>query len=144
MFLHLWAGPKILQLDCTSFVFNGPIRTVHCDDLCLAMCYVPPPVDALVLCYGHKIVAKCVGRDKVIWDISGKCNDIMFDPEHNVLLAADEIEETVLIVNPENGSLMQTIKLPDMGNIRALGLHKDQIIMLHSKDEWKISYFNLL
>ena len=140
-----WDSAAILELDSDDFVFKGPIRTLYPGRICSPLCYIPLPVDALVLSYGHKLVAMSVDKKmKVIWEISGKCNDFKFDPAHNVLLVADEIEETVLIVNPENGSLIQTIKLPNMGYIHALDLYKNELVMFHSNNTFNISYFNLL
>ena len=66
---------------------------------------------------------------------------LLFHPEHNVLLVADGDNKRVLIVNPATGGLIQTIDLPDMGDIWALGLYKDQIVMLHGDAD--ISYFRL-
>ena len=59
-----------------------------------------------------------------------------------MLLGCDELKETVMIVNPENGCLIQTINLYDMGNIRALSLFRNQLNMLHIINEgWKIRSF---
>ena len=107
------------------------------------MCYIPSPVNALVHCR-NRLVVESVITDKMIWNMPGIYNDIIFDPKHNVLVVADEIRDTVLIVNPENGREIQTIILPDMGSIYGLRLYKDQIVMLHFNDECKISYYNLL
>ena len=134
----------LLQLDSSGLVFKK-IKTVTDVEETLrgkwakAMCYVPP-LDYLVICFGDKLVARSVDTKKVIWEIPGRCEDIIFHPEHNVLLA-NKIKETVLIVNPSNG-LTETIDLPDLGNIRALGLRNDQI-KDNNKDTWKISYLNL-
>ena len=151
---------SILQLDATSSVFKGPVRTLHTDMWCIPMCYIPPPVNALVLSDYHssKMVALSVERDALLWEFqhqeggvyhhkSEVVHDRMglfFHPEYNVLFVADGIRERVLVVDPGTGGLIQTIHLPDMGNIYALGLYKDQIVMLHRNESGnKISYLNL-
>ena len=100
IFVQSVRGWSIVELVTTGLELKGPIRTVHPSTLCIVMCYIPPPLDILVLGYTHKSVAMSVDRDKLIWEIPGRCNDIKFDPENNVLLVADEIRDTVLIVNP--------------------------------------------
>ena len=53
---------SILQLDSSIDVFKGPINTIHTDILSLSTCYIPPPVDALVLSdlFSSKVVALSV------------------------------------------------------------------------------------
>ena len=149
LFIQSREDQTILELDCTSSVFKGPIKNLHPNMLCMAMCYIPPPVNALVLSdwYSSKMVAWSVERDAAIWEfkIKLKLTGLLFHPEHNVLLVADRKKKRVLIVDPEEGSLIQTIDLPDMGEINALGLDKDQIVMLHGNEgnHIKISYRNL-
>ena len=69
---------------------------------------------------------------------------LVFHPEHNVLLVADGFRHRVLIINPGTGGLIQTIDLPQLDVIIALGLYNDQIVLLHGNKTWKISYLNLL
>ena len=160
IFIQSRKDRSILQLDATSSVFKGPVRTLHTHIICLAMCYIPPPVNALVLSDGFssKMVALSVERYALLWELQREKGGVyhateegvldrtglLFHPEYNVLFVADGIRRRVLIVDPGTGGLIQTIDLPDMGNINALGLYKDQIVMLHYDDSGrKISYLNL-
>ena len=103
IFVQSRGDRSILQLDATSSVFKGPVRTLHTDIYSMAMCYIPPPVNALVLSDGFssKMFALSVERDallwefqhggvyhhseEVVWDRTG----LLFHPEYNVLLVAD-------------------------------------------------------
>ena len=128
--------------------------------VCMTMCYIPPPVDSLVFNdpYKSKMVALSVGKDMVMWEFQEIKRGIdhnkrevvyghlaiLFHPQHDVLFVADGIRKQVLIIDPRTGDLIQSIDLPLMDRIDALGLFKNQLIMLHAKDTWTISYFNLL
>ena len=97
-------------------------------------------------------------KDKIIWEFQAEYKatrkektfnfaaeqiSILFYPKYNLLLVADGFRQRILIVNSENGCLIQTISLSNMGTVSALILHKDQIVMLHDKAKWTISYLKL-
>ena len=131
------------EFDCTTHAFKGPLLTLDTYGECADMCYVPPPVDKLFLSYGNKLVAMSFEGDKAIWGI--RSADMTFHPELNVLFVVDEYNRNVRIVNPENGCLIQTLDLPDMGSPFALSLYDNQLFMLHNYafDTKKISHFEL-
>ena len=41
IFVQSWVKGPILQLDATTSVFKGPVRTLHTDIRCGVMCYIP-------------------------------------------------------------------------------------------------------
>ena len=153
----------ILELDCTRPVFKGPIRTIHTNKWCMAMCYIPPPVDGLVLSDVHSsnMVMKSVERDEIIWKFQKQKEGTYFNPmnkevydrtgllfhqEYNALFIADGYEKRVLIVDPGSGRLIQTIDLSQMHSIFTLCLYSDQLVMLNDDviDRSKISYLKIL
>ena len=161
IFVQSTGEKSILDLDCTRPVFKGPIRTIHTNMRCLAMCYIPPPVDALVLSdvNSSNMVMKSVERDEVIWKFQkqkeGTCfslinkvvydrTGLLFHQEYNALCVADGDRQRVLIVDPGSGRLIQNIDLSHMGRIEALCLFNDQLVMLHWQDQYKISYLKML
>ena len=162
IFLEPRGEKTIQELDCTRPVFKGPIRTVHTNKKCRVMCYIPPPIDALVLSDVHSsnMVMKSVKRDKIIWmfknekegTYNNRKNEIVFDregllfhSEYKVLLVADGDRKRVLIVDPGSGRLIQNIDLSHMGRIKSLCLYNDRLVMLHETfAKYKISYLNLL
>ena len=161
IFLQSWRDQSILQLDSTGPVFKGLLKTLHTDMWCLAMCYIPPPVNALVVSdfLSSKMVALSVESGGLMWEFQRQeggvyyqqkrvvydRSGLLFHPEHNVLFVADGIRKRVLAVDPGTGGLIQTIDLPEMGAVYDLYLYKDQIVMLRkNEDIRKISYFNLV
>ena len=154
--LFVDAGNSILQLDYSGPAFKGPMKTVHPHIGWSNMCYIPPPVDVLVLSdeYSLKVVALSFDKNEVIWEFSFKNvgimsfhpNCVLFLPENNVLLVVDSgRRKEALIVKPENGCEKQKIDLSEMGSITDLAVFQGHIVMLHIKgDEGKISYLHLL
>ena len=147
--IFVQSGCFMHQLDATSSVFKSSYQTLYPDMRCDTMCYIPPPVEALVLGGSHterSIVALSIKNVGAVWglEIEPGSKSLPFHPEHNVLLVANGKGGRVLIVDPNNGLPIQTIELPDMGDIYALSLYKDQIVMLHEvKSRFKISYYKL-
>ena len=135
-----WDG-SILKLDATCSVFKSLIRTLHPDMVCEAICYIPYPVNALVLsdAFSSNMVALSVERGVIIWEFQQEKGGVyhhkenavydrtglLFHPELNVLFVADGIRQRVLAVNPSNGDLIQTIDLPELGEIWALGIYNN-------------------
>ena len=98
-----------------------------------------------------------VQRDVAVWEFEQQKEGIyhhnegvldqiglLFCPEHNVLLVAGGSRERLLIVDPGTEVLVQTIDLPEIGIIDALGLYKKKLVILYNYDGWKISYYDLL
>ena len=159
IFVQSREDQSILQLDCTNPTFKGPIRTLQTDIYSLAMCYIPQPINNLVISPLHtsKVIALSVERDDIIWEIQlekGRIyhdriesvfdrTGLLFHPEHRVLFVTNAFSERVSIVGPGNGVLIQDTDLPEIGFIDALGMHKNQLVMLYNKDGLKISYYDL-
>ena len=149
LFAQTSGDDSIFELDCSGRVFKGPLRTMHTSMECSSMCYIPHPTNALVLSdfYSSKLVAKSAEKDEIIWEFQdkkgGMMTGLLFSAEHNVLLVPNGTNERVLIVNPQNGHLIQAIDLPDIGRIYVVSMFNDQIVMLHADKQYKISYMYL-
>ena len=152
---------SIFQLNAAGCVFEGPLKTIHADMTIKNMCYIPPPTNALVVRYWNSsLVAISVKENKVIWTFQdqNKANSnlknkelvkdrtgLLFYPKENVLFVAEGINNRVLILKPQDGSIVQTIDLPDVGNILALDWFYDKIIMLHEDgDDHNISFYKIV
>ena len=127
------------------------------------MCYIPSPTDALVLRYwDHSLVAISVEEYKVLWKFPDEKEKngvpenkervkdrtgLFFYPTDNVLFVAEGVNRRVLILKPEDGSLLQIIDLPDVDHIVALDRFYNQIIMLYEDGEghdYKISFYKIV
>ena len=126
--LFVNTGNSILPLNFSDPVFEGFLKNVYRVRGCSNICYIPPPVDALVLSHAGnlKLVALSFEKDEVIWEFSFNNGNMMrcllFHPENNVLLADHGLENELLIIKPENGCQTQKIDLPKKGRIDALSL----------------------
>ena len=72
IFVQSRGDRTILHLDTTNPALEGQIyRTFRPDVRGLAMCYIPPPVDVLVLSdeYSLKVVALSFDKNEVISDL---------------------------------------------------------------------------
>ena len=76
------------------------------------MCYIPPPNNVLVLNGERHIFALSVEKNEVIWEYEKYLVDFLFYPKYDVLLTASGKEDTVSILNPENGNQIATLPLP--------------------------------
>ena len=113
IFVQRGGDNSILQLDATSSVFKGPVRTLHPNIPCSAMCYIRPPVNALVIGLGSsRMVALSVKKDEVIWEYEKDLVDFLFYPKYDVLLISSGKEDTLSVLNPENGNLIATLPVP--------------------------------
>ena len=74
IFIQQRSGLPIFQFDCSSSVFKRTIKTLHSNIACMAMCYIPSPVDALVVSddFSSKLFALSVERNTVIWEFQEK------------------------------------------------------------------------
>ena len=69
----------------------------------------------------------------------------LFYLRENVLLVADEENQSIQLLNPENGYVIRSVSMPQLGEIQSLGMCNDQIIMVHLLNRrWKVSYAHLL
>ena len=126
---------SIDEFSASGLELRGPLKTLQPDIECMAMCYIPPLINALVLSdfYSSKMVAWSVDKDDEIWEFNEEISEIsesgdekgvvrdreglFFCSKDNVLLVADGWNKRILVVNPEDGSLTQTIDLPTMSHI---------------------------
>ena len=95
---------SLLQVDCSDPVYRGPLKTLQSDEVCSYMCYIPPPIDALVLSHRRstKIFAMSVEKGEVLWEFGKKkairvinfifsseeemdCRGLFFSPQYKTL-----------------------------------------------------------
>ena len=164
IFVQTFPDYSLLQLDCSDPIYRGPLKTLQSDEVCSYMCYIPPPIDALVLSHrrSSKIFVMSVEKDEVLWEFGKKkamrvinyifgseeemdCRGLFFCPKYKMLLITDGLNKKLKVVSPENGRLIQSIDLPDLGEIWSLRLYDEQVVILHTRrpHEYEISFLNL-
>ena len=144
--LFIDAGGVVLELDTSDTPFTK-VRTIRSDEDLCALCYVPDPHRLLVVSGHYKVCAVSRDNNNIVWTTEYR-RHFLYIPSYDVILAVNvnvNVNVNVIaVLNPETGSELQSICLPDsVRNIRGLCLFKNQIIV--ACDAWggNISYFNL-
>ena len=126
-------GGGILHLDCNSL--NIINRLDPGFRFCHTMCYLPEPHESLVQCRwdSHTIQAVSARDGSVKWE--PKYNNyrpwrLLYYPQHDVLLVSDSDKPELRVINPADGSPLQTIHLQNSYKINEMCLCNDQIIMI--------------
>ena len=154
---------NIQQLDSSFSVTNtfnvgewSDIRTtsyrgVNYNILPLSLlCHLPAPHNTLVVNKGHELRAVYLPDGRQVWrqGCEGfRPNCLLFLPQQDVLLVSEWLEPEVRVLNPSDGSILQTIQIPDIDHIGAMCLCYDQIVMTQraEKDTSRrlLSYYSL-
>ena len=156
LFVYCLGDGSVLELDysTSSFKLGRTINSGLSD--CTEMCYLPTPYIFLALSVCGEDVGEddiirvvSVHRDKIMWDLTGVVDGLKMNPAGLLfspcygLLVSDMNNSRVLVINPIDGSHLQTINLPSMGEIYGIFLHHDEVIMRHDTNAFKISLFAL-
>ena len=146
----------ILELDCSEEMFSGPCKIVQSEiTVPYSMHYIPSPHRLIVLSLNippTTIQAVSAERGEKVWEVKGQvdgveCNPhgLLFSPQHQVLLVADGTNKRLLVLNPGNGSHLQTIQLGhvlDDDVITELCLHQNKLLVRHNAEsKVRVSYF---
>ena len=117
------------------------------------MHYIPAPHKLIVFSLNTESLIRAVSMDgEKMWEVKGeiegkKCNPLglLFSPDHQVLLVADGGYSRLIVLNPQDGSVLQTIQLDQLGFIYQLHIHQQQLIVHHATvdNKEKVSYFSL-
>ena len=138
--LFIDAGGVVLELDTSVTPFTK-VRTIRSDEDLCALCYVPDPHRLLVVSGHYKVCAVSRDNSNIVWTTEYR-RHFLYIPSYDVILAV--YDNDVAVLNPETGSELQSTCLPDsVGDIQALCLFNNQIIMASEAWGGIISYFNL-
>ena len=141
----------ILQLDCPGPEFNL-CKTIQTRmEALYAICYMQKHRLIAVSDNTPGIVrAICCQRKTVVWELTGKVEDIdcrphgmVYSPPHDALLVADGANCRILVLNPKDGSVRQVVPLDNnIGVVSELSLCNTQVVIRHTQSSKVfISYF---
>ena len=114
------------------------------------LCYLPAPHNTLVVNKVSELRAVSLQDGRQVW--SQKCEGfkaycLLFCPQQDVLLVSVLVKPEVRVLNPSDGSILQTIEIPDIYYIRAMCWYNDQIVMTQWAEEGTdrilLSYYSL-
>ena len=142
----------ILELDCSRLQFKEIKAIPTSINVCRNLCYVPSPHNLIVAIDGNcrEITAVSTHSKETVWtvdEIDGKeiyvaIRAIVYSPTHNAILVG--VLEKIFVLNPADGSHVQTIPLPGIGGIFDMCFLKNRMFAIHgSPTASKISCFSL-
>ena len=112
------------------------------------MCHLPTPHNSLAVSYIYELRAVSLLDRHEVWNQNWfKPDCLLYCPHEDILLVNVYLEPQIRVVNPSDGSMIQTIKIPDIYVIHRMCLCNDQIVMLHWPGEYSpralLSYYSL-
>ena len=142
----------IIELDCSEIPFKRVGFYKVNVQYYVRLCFAPAPYEVLIT--GDKLNVDVFSLEKKqqIWTVGYKSfppsfldpKGVLFSARHSVLLLCDGDNKRILVLDPKDGSHLQTIELHDMGFIYHLCPHHGKFIMFHSNPgTYKLSYFSV-
>ena len=135
---------KLMLLNCVQSMFPvGKLRQLEIKS-CTSIAYLPDPYRLIaisVISPIRGVQAVCCDTGEVKWEFPGNVHGILYSEAHDSLLVGQPGK--VVVLCPREGSLLQTIDLPGLGDIKDLCLYHDQLIIHHVKDGHKITYLSI-
>ena len=129
----------ILELDCSRLQFKEIQAIPTSINACRNLTYVSSPHNLIVAIDGNcrEITAISTHSKETVWtvdEIDGKeiyvaIRAIVFSPTHNAILVG--VLEKIFVLNPVDGSHIQTIPLPGMGGIFDMCFLKNRMFAIH-------------
>ncbi len=147
---------EMKELDCSSSSFTPtgkgfPIEAM----ICLFVCYLPAPYNALVYPNAGTDVLLSVDCEsgERLWELKGEVDGaeinpagVTFSPQHQLLLVADLKNKRILVVDPGSGSHLQSLPLPGEMMPMSLSLHNEHLYVMgaeESEEKLVLSCFSL-
>ena len=135
-----------MELDCSSSKFKQIGEINNTLEFCTGLCYIPQ-LNCVVLSGTHdedseyEVRAVSCRDSSVLWSVPGisgrKWNDpraLFFLGKLETLLLADKQENVIYVMDPNNGSCIQSMKLENMGEFWKIGVYDNQIITVHEAE----------
>ena len=114
------------------------------------LCHLPAPHNTLVVNNRSELRAVSVQDGRPVWRQQWegfKAFCLLFCPPQDVLLVSERLKREVRVLNPSDGSILQTIQIPDINLIFTICLCNDQIVMLQRAEKGAfrllLSYYSL-
>ena len=149
---RLWVSTwksKVIELDCTKKTFTETGNMFTIAEKAYFMCFLPPPHRALVLSFNTEVVAVSCETGEELWrvkEVDGKLLNpwsITFSPYDQALLVADPYNSRVLVLNPSDGSHLQTLTYPQLGPIFNLHWRNNTLTVLSQEGDVKLAFLGM-
>ena len=135
---------KLMLLNCVQSMFTiGKLRQLEIKS-CDSLAYIPDPYRLIAISVISPVAsvhAVCCDTGELKWEFHGKSHGILYSESHDSVLVGQLGQ--IAVLRPRDGSPLQTIDLPGLGDIRNLCLYNDELILHHVKDGHKVSYLSI-
>ena len=119
------AGGAILELNTSTTTFTE-VRRIR-TGRGYSLCYVPDPHRLIVVRDGNEVRAVSCDNN-VMWRITGHPGRLLYLPSHDAILVYER--DAVVVLNPETGSELKSIPLPDrVRTPQAVCLFNNQVMV---------------
>ena len=145
LFVTVNGKNEILELDCSTLKFTYLRDFKITNKNPHSICYVPCTHGLLVVIGDTKIEAISSRTGEVTWTLKtfGTIASV-YSPIHNKILAANGYGGKLLVLDPDNGTQVQTIQTPaNVKEIWQMCLHYGHIIIKHGSPFHNIAYLSL-
>ena len=150
--LFIFCGRDIFELNCSGLRFKQIQEIPAGINVCGNLCYVPSPYNLIIASDENcrEITAISTHSKQTVWtvdkiaDTGVNTSAFLYLPLNKMILMGDT--ESVFVVNPADGTHVQTIPLPVMGRVKYLCYHDNQLFAIrYSKDysEKRLSSFSV-
>ena len=128
-------------LNLSSFVRRGFCFAAF---TFMSICYLPGPH---ILVVNNRVVLRAVSLldGNLVWNQECEAfryNCLLYCPQQDILLVSAFLQPQVHILNPSNGLILQTIRLPNIYSITQTCLSNNQIAMIQRDDESELRLFS--
>ena len=148
-----WYQIGIAELDCSEIPFKRlgfyPLKGIDYKRLC----YTPSPYKVLIAGDKYRTDAISCEKNETVWTLENhqdypkkrlEPQGVAFSVRYSALFLCDGSNKRILVLDPKDGSHLQTLDLPDMGFIYDLCPHDGKFIMLHCQHPaYYLSYLSV-
>ena len=134
-------GPAdILKVKCspTELIVDKCKISHHKMEAIYSLCYLKD-VNCVAISSWQNHIVKAIHceTNEEVWEVKGKVEDVtwephglFYSPEHQLLIVCDAIDDGRLVVlNPRDGSILQIMPLPNLGDPVSSSMHEENIIL---------------
>ena len=125
---------KILHLDSSFYVINTFDSRLNLGYniywSLIHICHMPGPHNALVLSHAPAVRAVSTKNGSLLWSIKTNIHQLLFCQKYDILITTDT-RCTIRVLNPSDGSVLQTILEPTIYMVTALCWYNDQLLVFN-------------
>ena len=131
----------VLQLDCTTVPFNVTKKISTGMENYNDVFFVPSQ-KAIVICFHRLSTLRAISTEtkKILWETEAEVDGVTWQPSEIAhaqklqrLIINDAKKQRLIVLDPRDGSHLQTLELGNVGKVQDMCLQgDDKIVLLHA------------